>query len=81
MKAITLHLGFHAQRNQVRAPYDLVIALDRSDTTADRCLIETESGKRRTVVLDIASEALCEWLAQLCSQRLIARVEKCVRPC
>lgn len=59
-------------------PYDLVIGLDRSDTKADLCLLETRTGQRRSVVLDTAPEALWEWLRQLRQQHPDARVGLCL---
>lgn len=46
-------------------PYDLVIGLDRSDTKADLCLIDTQSGQRTQQTLDTAPEALQQWLTRL----------------
>ena len=60
------------------SPYDLVIGLDRSDLKADLCLIDTRSGQRRTLPVDTAPEALCEWLAQLRQQHPQARVGLCL---
>ena len=59
-------------------PYDLVIGLDRSDTKADLCLIDTHSGQRRSVVIDTAPEALWEWLLDLRQQYPQARVGLCL---
>jgi transposase len=59
-------------------PYDLVIGLDRSDTKADLCLIDTPSGQRRNVVIDTAPEALWEWLLELRQQYPEARVGLCL---
>ena len=59
-------------------PYDLVIGLDRSDTKADLCLIDTRSGQRRRVVIDTAPEALWEWLLELRQQYPEARVGLCL---
>ncbi len=58
-------------------PYDPVIGLDRADQKADLCLIETRTGQRRTAILDIAPEALWEWLLQLRQQHPDARVGLC----
>jgi len=60
------------------APYDLILGLDRADTKADLCLIETATGQRRTAVVDTAPEALCEWLADLRQQHPAARVGLCL---
>jgi transposase len=59
-------------------PYDLVIGLDRSDKKADLCLLNVATGARRSVVIDTAPEALCEWLAQLRQQHPTARVGLCL---
>src|SRR6476646_6104707 len=59
-------------------PYDLVIGLDRADTKADLCLIDTRSGQRRRVVIDTAPEALWEWLLELRQQYPAARVGLCL---
>jgi len=59
-------------------PYDLVIGLDRSDTKADLCLIDTHTGQRRNLVLDTAPEALWEWLSELRQQHPQARVGLCL---
>ena len=59
-------------------PYDLVIGLDRSDTKADLCLIDTLTGQRRSVVIDTAPEALWEWLLELRQQYPEARVGLCL---
>ena len=55
-------------------PYDLVIGLDRSDTRADLCLINTHTGQRRVEIIATAPEALWEWLLQLRQQHPQARV-------
>ena len=60
------------------SPYDLVIGLDRSDKKADLCLLDTRTGQRRSLTLDTAPEALCEWLAQLRQQHPQARVGLCL---
>ena len=59
-------------------PYDLVIGLDRSDTKADLCLIDTHSAQRRSVVIDTAPETLREWLLELRQQYPQARVGLCL---
>ena len=59
-------------------PYDLVIGLDRADKKADLCLIDTRTGERRSLVIDTAPEALCEWLAELRQQHPQARVGLCL---
>jgi hypothetical protein len=59
-------------------PYDLILGLDRADTKADLCLLETATGLRRCITLDTAPEALCEWLAQLRQQHPQARVGLCL---
>jgi len=59
-------------------PYDLALGLDRSDTYADLCLLDTRTGQRRTVTIDTAPEALWEWLAQLRQQHPQARVGLCL---
>jgi len=59
-------------------PYDLVIGLDRSDTKADLCLIDTHTGQRRSVVIDTAPEALWQWLLELRQQYPQARVGLCL---
>ncbi len=59
-------------------PYDLVIGLDRSDTKADLCLIDTHTTQRRNVVIDTAPEALWEWLLELRQQYPEARVGLCL---
>jgi transposase len=59
-------------------PYDLVIGLDRSDTKADLCLIDTHTDQRRSVVIDTAPEALWEWLLELRQQYPEARVGLCL---
>src|SRR5437879_8448639 len=59
-------------------PYDLVIGLDRSDTKADLCLIDTHTSQRRSVVIDTAPEALWEWLLELRQQYPEARVGLCL---
>jgi transposase len=59
-------------------PYDLVIGLDRSDTKADLCLIDTHSAQRRSVIIDTAPEALWEWLLELRQQYPQARVGLCL---
>ena len=55
-------------------PYDLVIGLDRSDTKADLCFIDTHSGRQWTQTLDTSPESLHQWLAQLRRQYPHARV-------
>jgi len=55
-------------------PYDLVIGLDRSDTKADLCLIDTRSGQYTTQMVETAPEALHQWLTQLQQQYPQARV-------
>ena len=60
------------------APYDLILGLDRSDQKADLCLLDTHTGTRRSVVIDTAPEALCEWLAELRQQHPTARVGLCL---
>jgi transposase len=59
-------------------PYDRIIGLDRSDTKADLCLIDTRTGARRTLTIDTQPEALWEWLAQLRQQYPEARVGLCL---
>ena len=59
-------------------PYDLIIGLDRSDKTADLCLINTRTGQRQAQTLDTAPEALWEWLAALRQQYPQARVGVCL---
>ena len=59
-------------------PYDLVIGLDRSDTKAALCLIDTPTGQRRHVVVDTAPEALRDWLLDLRQQYPKARVGLCL---
>ena len=59
-------------------PYDLVLGLDRSDKTADFCLMDTHTGARRSVVIDTAPEALWEWLLALRQQHPDARVGLCL---
>jgi transposase len=59
-------------------PYDLILGLDRSDSKADLCLIETPTGQRRRVVIDTAPEALWEWLRELRQQHPGARVGLCL---
>lgn len=59
-------------------PYDLIIGLDRSDTKADLCLIDTHTGQRRTSVIATTPEALWEWLLQLRQQHPEARVGFCL---
>lgn len=60
------------------APDDLILGLDRSDKKADLCLLDTRPGARRSVGIDTAPEALCEWLAQLRRQHPDARVGLCL---
>lgn len=60
------------------APYDLILGLDRADTKADLCLLETATGQCRCAVVDTAPEALCEWLAGLRQQHPQARVGLCL---
>ena len=60
------------------APYDLVIGLDRSDQKADLCIINTQTGQRRSVTIDTEPEALWEWLAQLRQQHPQTRVGLCL---
>jgi len=59
-------------------PYDLILGLDRSDKTADLCLIDVRTGQRRTVTIDTAPEALWEWLLELRQQYPEARVGLCL---
>ena len=59
-------------------PFDLVIGLDRSDTTADLHLIDTHSGQRRSQNIATAPEALCAWLRELRQQHPHARVAVCL---
>jgi len=59
-------------------PYDLIIGLDRSDQTADLCLLDTRTGERRRVSIATAPEALWEWLAELRQQYPAARVGLCL---
>jgi len=59
-------------------PYDLVIGLDRSDQTADLCLLDTRTGQRRSQSLDTTPEALWEWLAQFRQAHPQARVGICL---
>ena len=59
-------------------PYDLVIGLDRSDKSADLCLVDTHSQDRSNLVIDTSPEALWEWLAQLRQQFPMARVGICL---
>ena len=58
--------------------YDLIIGLDRSDTKADLCLIETGSGHRHTAIIATTPEALREWLLDLRKQYPEARVGICL---
>lgn len=58
--------------------YDLVIGLDRSDTRADLCLIDTATGSRHTATIATTPEALWEWLLQLRQQHPRARVGLCL---
>jgi len=59
-------------------PYDLILGLDRADKKADLCLLDTKTGQRRTVVVDLAPEALGAWLAELRQQHPTARVGLCL---
>lgn len=59
-------------------PYDLVIGLDRSDQTADLCLIDCRCGQRRQISIATAPEALWEWLAELRQEHPEARVGLCL---
>jgi transposase len=59
-------------------PYDVILGLDRSDQTADLCLIDTHTDQRRTFILDTAPEALWEGLAELRQQYPHARVGLCL---
>ena len=60
------------------SPYDLILGLDRSDQKVDLCLLDTHTGRRRSVVIDTAPEALWEWLFQLRQQHPEARVGLCL---
>jgi len=60
------------------APYDLVIGLDRSDQKADLCILDTQTGQRRTATLATDPEALWKWLAQLRQHHPQARVGLCL---
>lgn len=60
------------------SPYDLIIGLDRSDKKADLCLLNTQTGQRRSVSIDTDPETLWEWLAQLRQQHPGARVGLCL---
>ena len=62
----------------MNSPYDLVIGLERSDKKADLCIINTQTGRRRSVTIDTDPEALWEWLAQLRQQHPAARVGLCL---
>jgi transposase len=55
-------------------PYDLVIGLDRSDTKADLCLIDTHTGHSTAQTVETAPESLQHWLTQLREQYPQARV-------
>jgi transposase len=59
-------------------PYDLIVGLDRSDTTADLHFIDTQSGQRRSQTIDTAPEALGQWLLELRQQYPQARVAVCL---
>jgi len=59
-------------------PYDLIIGLDRSDRKADLHLIDTRTGQHRSATIDIAPEALWEWLLELRQQHPQARVALCL---
>jgi hypothetical protein len=59
-------------------PYDLVIGLDRSDAKADLHLIDTRTGRQRSLTIDTSPEALWEWLLELRQQYLKARVGICL---
>jgi transposase len=60
------------------APYDLIIGLDRSDQTADLCLLDPHTGARRSVTIATTPEALWEWLLELRQQHPGARVGLCL---
>ena len=59
-------------------PYDLIVGLDRSDKKADLCLIDVRPGQRRSVTIDIAPEALWEWLLELRQAFPDARLGLCL---
>jgi transposase len=55
-------------------PYDLIIGLDRSDTKADLCLIDTHSGNQWSHTIGTSPESLHAWLDQLRQRYPQARV-------
>jgi transposase len=55
-------------------PYDLVIGLDRSDTKADLCLLDTHTGQQSSQTIDTSPESLHDWLTQLRTEHPHARV-------
>jgi transposase len=59
-------------------PFDLVIGLDRSDAKADLHLIDTRTGRHRSLTIDTSPEALWEWLLELRQQYPKARVGICL---
>lgn len=59
-------------------PFDLVIGLDRSDTSAELFLIDTRSGRQRSQTLSTAPEALQAWIVELRQQSPQARVAICL---
>jgi len=50
---------------QTAHPFELVIGLDRSDRTADLCLIDTRTGTRSHQIISTTPEALRRWAEQL----------------
>jgi transposase len=55
-------------------PFDLVIGLDRSDTKADLCLIDTRTARRWSQTIDTSPESLQAWLTELRQRYPQARV-------
>jgi transposase len=55
-------------------PYDLLIGLDRSDTKADLCLIDTHSANQWAHTISTSPEALHAWLTDLRQRHPQARV-------
>ena len=59
-------------------PFDLVIGLDRSDRTADLCLLDTRTGTRTHQSIGTAPEALRQWAEQWHAAQPQARVALCL---
>jgi len=62
---------------QTPPPFELVIGLDRSDRSAELCLIDTRTGTRTHQTLDTAPEVLLLWAEAFHGAPIPTRASRC----